>query len=175
MRVSLCCTLLLFSAVGLALGQDTNFATGPQYLMNYGSPLFARPISTPSMSLAGPPIEIGARDASGVLIPGAEDKTVLPPLAVALPAIDLFPIFYGDRPVSVIEVSFSEGSGGSLPSQLPASIQDTGVWQITTAKALRERGYGVTLVEAAAYSKAHAHHSSRVYTNDDLQRLHGGN
>ena len=28
------CTLLMLSAVGMAFGQDTNFATGPQYLTN---------------------------------------------------------------------------------------------------------------------------------------------
>src|SRR5271154_1796124 len=108
MRVYLTgCMLVLFSTLGIALGQDTNFSSGPQYLMNYGSPLFARPISTPSMSLAGPPLQVGASNATGVLFTGAENQTVLPPSAVALPQIDLFPIFYGDRPVSVVEISFS--------------------------------------------------------------------
>ena len=42
MRVFLVCTLLAFSTVGLAFGQDTNFPNGPQYLMTSGSPLFAQ-------------------------------------------------------------------------------------------------------------------------------------
>ena len=44
------------------LARTRTFATGPQYLMNsdptnLASPLFARPISTPSLSLTGPPLE----------------------------------------------------------------------------------------------------------------------
>src|SRR5271156_5741364 len=97
MRISfhfvLVSTLLLLSSRGVAFSQDTSFATGPQYLMQ-GSPMFARSISTPSMSLAGPPPDVGASDAPGVLIAGASDQNVLPPSAVALPKIDLFPIFY---------------------------------------------------------------------------------
>ena len=89
------CTLLVLSSQGIAFSQDTNFATGPQYLMNYGSPLLAHSISTPSLSLAGPPIEVGASDATGVLTAGAGDQNVLPPSPDALPKIDLFPIFYG--------------------------------------------------------------------------------
>jgi hypothetical protein len=172
MRVSLCFTLLLLSAVGIASGQDTNFATGPQYLMNYGSPMFAQPISTPSLSLAGPALDVGASNATGVLIAGANDRNVSPPAAVALPQIDLLPIFYGAAPVNVVEISFAE-SDASL-SRIPDSILDAGVWQVTTADALRERGYGVTLVEAAASGKARMRHAARVYTNADIARLHGG-
>jgi len=175
MRVSFCFTLFLLSAIGMASGQDTNFSTGPQYLMNYGSPLFAVPISTPSLSLAGPPIEAGARNATGVLIAGAADDYVLPPLAVALPKIDLFPIFYGNPSfnVNVVEISFSASSGSSLAA-LPPSILDSGVWQITTTQGLRDRGYGLTIAEAAARSKAQIRHANRVYTNADTDRLHGG-
>ncbi len=169
MRVPSCCMLLLLSAVGIAFGQDTNLSSGPQYLMNYGSPLFARSISPPSMTLAGPPLEVGASNATGVLIAGAENQTVLPPSAVALPEIDLFPIFYGGPPASVIEIGFSSGPS---TNELRPSILDTGVWQMSTAQDLRERGYGVTLVEGAAYAKAHTRHAKRVYTNADIDRLH---
>jgi hypothetical protein len=172
MRVSLYFTLLLLSALGVASGQDTNFSTGPQYLMTYGSPMFAHPISTPSLSLAGPPLEAGATNATGVLIAGADDHTVLPPLAVALPQIDLFPILYGAHPANVVEISFNESETPVSP--LPASILDTGVLQIATAESLRERGYGVTIAEAAANSKARVRRATRVYTNADIDRLHGG-
>jgi len=169
------CTLLVLSAVGMAFGQDTNFANGPQYLMNQGSSLFARPISTPSQSLSGPPLEIGASNATGVLIAGAENQTVLPPQAVTLPRADMFPIYYSVAPASVIEISFSEESAGpSFGGRLPASILDSGVGQITTAQALRERGYGVTLGEAASYGKAHVRPASRIYTNADVERLRSG-
>ena len=171
-----CCTLLVVSTQGVALGQDTNFATGPQYLMNYGSPLLAHPISTPSMSLASPPLEVGASDATGVLIAGASAQNVLPPSPDALPKIDLFPIYYGGPPVGEnAGISFSYTTEpSSLPSEIPPSISDSGVWQMTTAQALRERGYGVTLAEAAAYGKARIRHGTHVYTNADIDRLHGG-
>ena len=140
------CFVLGLSTLGIASGQDTNFPTGPQYLMNYGSPMFARPISTPSLSLTSPPLEVGASNATGILIAGADNQTILPPPQDALPSTDLFPIYYGTPVASVIEISFpSEPSA----NQLSANIFDTGVWQITTAQALRERGYGVTLADAA--------------------------
>ena len=171
MRIPSCCMLLVLSALGTALGQDTNFPSGPQYLMNSGSPLFARPISTPSVSLSGPPLEVGASDATGVLVAGAVDQNVLPPSPAALPKIDLFPIYYGGSPASVIEISLpAEPSSNPLP----ASIVDTGVSQVTTAHALRARGYGVTLAEGATYAKAQTRHATRVYTNADIDRLHSG-
>jgi hypothetical protein len=179
MRISMyrlfCCTLFVLSAAGMAFTQDSNFSTGPQYLMNYGSPLFMGPISTPSMSLNGPPLQTGARDATGVLIAGAGNQDVLPPSPDALPKIDLFPIFYGNPSfnVNVVEISFSASSGSSLAA-LPPSILDSGVWQITTMQGLRDRGYGLTIAEAAARSKAQIRHANRVYTNADTDRLHGG-
>jgi hypothetical protein len=171
MRIPSCCMLLVLSALGTALGQDTNFPSGPQYLMQSGSPLFARPISTPSISLSGAPLEVGANDATGVLIAGAVDQNVSPPSSAALPKIDLFPVYYGGTPASVIEISLpAEPSSNPLP----ASILDTGVSQLTTADALRERGYGVTLAEGATYAKAQTRHATRVYTNADIDRLHSG-
>jgi hypothetical protein len=176
MRVPFSCTLLVILALGVGFGQDTNFASGPQYLMTSGSPMWARPISTPTISLTGPALEAGASDATGVLIPGAANRTVLPPEAVSEPAIDLYPIFYGVRPASVIEISFAGASSEqSIISTLPASIVDTGVGQMITPQALRERGYGVTLPEAAARQKARIRPGTRVYTNADIDRLHGGN
>jgi len=83
MRVSLCSMLFLLSTLGIAFGQDTNFPAGPQYLMN-GSPLFARTISTPSFALTDPPLQVGASNATGVLIAGAGDQTVLPPASDTL-------------------------------------------------------------------------------------------
>src|SRR6202041_3496534 len=102
------CTLLAFSMLGLAFGQDTNFPNGPQYLITSGSPMFARPIATPSLALTGPPLETGADNATGVLFAGAANQTLLPPLAVALPSFDLFPIFYGPSQPQVIEISSAE-------------------------------------------------------------------
>jgi hypothetical protein len=171
MRVSLCCTLgctlLVLSALGLAFGQDTNFATGPQYLMQ-GSPLFARPISTPSLALTGPPLDLGAANATEGLIAGADNRTAPPQSQLR---VDLSPVCYGASPASVIEISFpSEPSSNRLPS----SMLDIGVWQITTAQVLHERGYGATLAEAAAYGKTKTRHANHVYTNADIDRFHRG-
>jgi hypothetical protein len=94
-------TLLLLSASGTAFGQDTNFASGPQYLMQ-GSPLFARSISTPSLPLTGPPLDVGASNATENLIAGADNQTAVPPRP---PDVNLFPIYYGETQASVIEIS----------------------------------------------------------------------
>ncbi len=167
--------LLVIFGFEMAFGQDTNFAVGPQYLANSGSPLFARPISTPTLSLTAPPLETGADDATAVLIPGAEDRTVLPPQAVSEPAIDLLPIYYGERPISVIHInSPSESIEPSFAATLPPSILDTGVELVTTTQALRDRGYGVPLGEAAAHMKARSRPATRVYTNADIDRLQAG-
>jgi hypothetical protein len=183
MRVYFGFALIVLSALGAAFaqdlnskdtnGKDTNFPAGPQYLMTTGSPLFARPISTPSMALSGPPLEVGASNATGMLSAGARNHAVTPPPYDALPAVDFFYFYYGTPPPSIIEISFSETQ--SSRRELPSSILDTGVWQLTTAQALRERGYGVTLPEAAAYGKAHREHANRVYTNADIDRLHRAN
>jgi hypothetical protein len=169
-----CSTLLVFSGFAAAFGQDTNFAAGPQYLVNPGSIRFARPISTPTMSLTAPSLEVGASDATGVLIPGASNDNVLPPRAVVLPKIDLSPIFYGGPPVSDIELGFAEPSGGASPATTLPGILDTGVWQATTAHTLGRDGYDDTLAEAAANGRALTRHATRVYTNADIDRLHGG-
>jgi hypothetical protein len=198
MRFFMFCCAILIAALGAAFAQDSNFATGPQYLLNqtsgyassyspisgsqlygpinygpadYGSTFFLRPISTPSLSLSAPPLEVGASNATGPLIAGAENQVVLPPQTVAEPKFDLFPILYGQPPVQKIEISFSESSEAS---PLPSSIAEDGVDQLTTPQALQERGYGVTVAQAAAYSKARAGHATRVYTNADIDRLHSG-
>jgi hypothetical protein len=174
MRISLFSILFLLSTLG-AIGQDTNFPSGPQYLTN-GSPLFARSISTPSIALTDPPLQVGASNATGILIAGAGDQTVVPPAADALPKTDLFPVYYGAHAPSVIEISFTSEPSSSEPSsnELPASILDTGVSEMTTVETLRARGYGVTVVEGAAYGKAHTRRAAHVYTNADIDRLRSG-
>jgi hypothetical protein len=168
---TLSCTVLLLS-LGSAFAQDTNFATGPQYLLTRdstspASAFFTRPISTPTLALPNPLLEPGANNATESLAAGADTETAVRQVA---PPADLFPIYYGVPRVSVVEVSFSEPSSNPLP----ASILDAGVWQITTSQALHQRGYGVTLREAAADGKIRARHSHRVYTNADIDRLHSG-
>jgi hypothetical protein len=194
MRVFFCCLLIVLSAISMAFAQDTNFAAGPQYLMNPGaSPLLARSISTPSLSLTGPPLEAGAGNATGGLIAGADTQTFVPQ---PHPAVNLSPIYYTEVSPSDLTLSFVaepfpglvQQTSAILPpqpspirpvepssNQLPPSIFDNGVWLMTTAQALRERGYGITVAEAAAYDKARTRHATHIYTNADTDRLHGGN
>jgi hypothetical protein len=159
--VSLSFLLLVLAAVSAA--QDTNFAVGPQYLMNYGSPLFAQPIATPSLSLETPLARIPSLPAIG---PAVENQSF-----VANPELrhqaDLFPIYYGYPMATVVELSSAE-----LPRELPASIRDAGVVRITDAQSLRESAYGVPLGDAASFWRLHGPHSPRVYTNVDVERLH---
>jgi hypothetical protein len=154
--------------LGAAFGQDTNFAAGPQYLVN-GSPLFARSIATPSMPLSEPALAVGATNATGVLIDGADNQTSLPPSADALPQVDLFSIYYGKPSEGVVEISFSKAE-----TEIPASISGLGVWQLTTAQNLINLGYGVTLGEAARYGVAQTRRATHLYTNADIDRLHAG-
>jgi hypothetical protein len=171
MRIPLLLYPLFVLSVGMAFSQDTNFANGPQYLMTAGSPQYARPISTPSMSLSALPLQVGATNATDGLVTGPQNGTVSRSQPDAPPQVDLFPIYYGTAWAGEFKISLPPAES---VTPLPASIADTGAWQFTTAQALRERGYGVTIVEFAAYEKAHAQHASRVYTNADIERLHDG-
>jgi hypothetical protein len=143
--------------------QDTNFSAGPQYLVTSGfSPLFARSIATPSISLAAPLPAIPSLPDIGPVIENQPVATN--PELPRQP--DLFPIYYGPPVTNVVEITSAE-----LPPSLPASIVDAGVTGIADAQSLRERGYGVPLGDTAAFWKVHKPHASRVYTNADVQRL----
>jgi hypothetical protein len=149
--------------VGISAAQDTNFATGPQYLMASGSPIFAQPIATPSLSLEAPLPGIPSLPAIGPAVEN-ESYTTNPELRHQA---DLFPIYYGSPMISDIEITSAQPA-----SALPASILDVGVTGMTSAQSLRERGYGVPLGDTAAFWKAHKRRAARVYTNADVQRLH---
>ncbi len=180
MRVVLVRFLLVCSLLALSTGvcfaqnanRDTNFATGPQYLAN-GPALFARPISTPSMSISEPPLQTGASDATEATegAAGAQNRTVSQSQPDAAPAVDLFPIYYGQPRISAIATASPEEPSAA---QASATILETGTWQMTTARALRGLGYGETLVEASAQVKSQSRRTTRLYTNADIQRLRGG-
>lgn len=164
----LACMLLIVAA--LCCAQDTNFPVGPQYLITSGSPLLLRPIATPSLSFQAPPA-IAAAPAEA----SAGEQTVYTPPRVPS-TTDFSRIYWGAG-------NLSENAGGEVseiemtaeqPSTLPASIVNVGVVEVMDETSLRQRGYGVTLAEAAGYGKTHKTHASHVYTNADLVRLHGG-
>lgn len=156
---------LLLAAVGVAAAQDTNFSVGPQYLPITGSAQFARPIATPSLSLSAPLPEIQSLPEVG---PVVTDQAYTPNPELQHQA-NLFPIYYGYAPTPLIEITSAEPR-----RPLPASIVDVGVVGIVDATSLRARGYGVPVGETASFWKTHKVPAPRVYTNRDIERLHGG-
>jgi len=172
MRICFAAFLVVFTLIGISGAQETNFAVGPQYLMTSGSPLFAQPIATPSLSLgeAASP----TRTNEGASEHVAANDEVLNSILELQRQMTLPSIYYGWPRVSVVEISFREPSKQYL-SSLPASIVESGVTETTDAQALRVRGYGVTLPEAAAYWKAHKVSAPRSYTNSDIERLRNSN
>jgi hypothetical protein len=154
----------LFALIGISAAQDTNFPVGPQYLMNFGSPMFAQPIATPTLSLDTPLPPLPSFPEVGPVI-GNQPYIANPELQHQA---DLFPIYYGYPMLSTVELSSAEP-----PRELPASIVDPGVAGTANAQSLRERGYGVPLGDTASFWKVHEHRAPRVYTNADVERLRG--
>jgi hypothetical protein len=168
------CTLLcvLFAVVGISAAQDSNFSAGPQYLMNFGSPMFLRPIATPTLSLS---------ETNPASLPATEPVTATETSSASAGSqsqAGLTRIYWGGQPETSEAVSETasviEISGTQPPSNLPASIVNVGVQETVDAQALRERGYGVTVSEASSFWKTHKPHAVRVFTNRDVERLHGG-
>lgn len=102
--------LLFLILTGVALAQETNFSSGPQYLITTNSPLLLRPISTPSLTLGQLPT------------PGTSFTTGEAAVAQEAPAPStitnqtfLSDVYWGDHPATEVE-----GRRLSTPS-LPAS------------------------------------------------------
>jgi hypothetical protein len=163
---SACLFCIVVGLAGICVAQETNFSSGPQYLMTSGSPLFARPISTPSLSFDAPPVTLPA--AIVETSPASGDVTYTP--SEALSHADLLPIYYGPPPTesSLIEITSVEPA-----RNLPANFIDVGVVEVTTPQSLSVRGYGPTLAESAAFWKTHKPHAPHLYTNRDIERVHG--
>lgn len=176
------CILLAFA--GISTAQDTNFPTGPQYLITGSSPMFLQSIATPTLSLSTPSSTLSAV-AIDALLPPIPASAGIPPMT------DLSRIYWGSPATDAkvadgvgenIDEGASKGAtenvseinitSASSSSVLPASILDTGVTGMTNAQSLRMRGFGVPLGDSATFWKTHKPHASRVYTNADIQRLH---
>lgn len=175
---SLFCYVLVLTGIGVLTGisaaQDTNFSAGPQYLVTSGSPMFLHPIATPSLSLSAPP------SPAPVTEPLPEPPS---PFAAAPPQPDLTRIFWGEaasaekgpeQTTEPVTENLGEIEITSAPPSrpLPANFVDTGVTGLTNAQSLRMWGFGAPLGDAASFWKEHKPHTSRVYTNADVQRLH---
>lgn len=162
MRFQVLLLLVLFSLMGILSAQDTNFSQGPQYVIT-GDAAYLHSISTPSLSLDAPLPVIASLPEFGPVI---TDEPYVSNSNLQHQA-NLFPIYYGYPMVSVVELT------GTEPSQpLPASITGVGSTVIADPQEFRALGYGVTVGEAASFSKAHKTGGSHVYTNDDIGRLH---
>jgi len=198
MRFQVLLLLVLLSLAGISAAQDTNFSQGPQYLIT-GSTAVLYPISTPIVSLGAPlTLTPDTNFSQGPQYLATGDATFLHPISTPILSLDaplpsipslpevgppvtdqpyvsnpdlrheanLFPIYYGYPMIPVIELT-----GGEPSQPLPASITGVGYPVIADPQTLRERGYGVTVSEAASYWKAHKTHVSRVYTNADIEPL----
>lgn len=172
-------SLLLFLLSMLAIGaaQDTNFSDGPQYLMNYGSPLFLHPIATPTLSLDTP--RMATRNAP------AEEHTGTPDTA----AVGEFRnqaqvnwIYWGASDVTLNRLSTAQTSPqprGQAENTAPIALEtaplfDVGVTGFASTQLLREGGYGAPLGDIATYWKNRHLRATHVYTNADIARLSRG-
>lgn len=162
---------LLMILIGICSAQDTNFAQGPQYLITSGSPLFLRPIATPTLSFTAPPSNAGEATTE---VAAEEQAAYTPP---RIPnTTDVSRIYWGGpvagenagEQVNEIELSSEQRLN------LPASIVSSGVTEMIDVRALRDRGYAMSVAEAAAFWKTHRTQIAHVYTNVDVARLHGG-
>ena len=178
-RASIMLSSVIFALAGAGVAQDSNFPTGPQYLMNYGSPMFLHSIATPSLSLSTPPPSVSSSATEAVVASEASSA----PLAFQSPA-PLGRIYWGEPSKDeagseTVSSEVNSGanlieiSGAEAPSNLPTSIVNVGVEETVDARALRQRGYGVTVAEAASFWKSHKPHAPRLYTNRDIDRVHG--
>jgi hypothetical protein len=169
---SLSGVLLVLLASGFA--QDANFPSGPQYLPPPGaSPQFLQSIATPSLDLnappANPPVFENEFPAEQPPSTGPEAQTDFARIYWTGPTL---PENVSEQ---VSEIEQTAQAANQEPARtLPAAFVDVGVWAIETPQFLRKLGYGESLAQAAAYWKAHKTPVSHVYTNADIQRLHGG-
>lgn len=169
-RAVLCFLLVL---TGYSAAQDTNFASGPQYLLT-GSPFLVHSIATPSMSLDAPlpPVEAGSAS-----VPESASEVPFTTNPQIEHQADLIPIYYGEpnfygvQEASVVEISFPEGATESVAG-VPSSIVESGVTQFVDPQVLRVHGFGVPLGDVAVYWKSHKPQARRNYTNEDIKRFH---
>ena len=149
---------------------ETQFASGPQYLIPSGSQDLLHAITTPSLSFPS-----GLTQSPTLVTTVSEPKADEATFDAVSAVLDddarteLYSIYYGYAQPSVVEIAFA--TVAEREAEPPASISYAGVIEVTSAQALRDRGYGLTLAEAAARWKAHTIRARRVYTNDDLERL----
>jgi len=197
MRITHLLCLLVLAAVSCA--QDTNFTVGPQYLITT-DPLFLRPIAPPTLSLSEPLPPIRGASTEEATVPENRSEPVIlssqeffagvswgehTPDEVTARLIVTPTLSFSEQPptlnATTEEVSARQTQALSARERpaarevfqrsLPFSVVQAGVTETTDARSLRERGYGVSLGEAASSAKTKPR-ATRVFTNRDIERLH---
>jgi hypothetical protein len=163
---------LLLTLAGICAAQDTNFSSGPQYLITQPSTLFLHSIATPSLSFQSEAAPAPFAAPAGVPEPVSISQVEETPAPVPA-GVNLARIYWGPFPDVAQQASEIEITSTELPKNLPASITETGTTAIVDAQFLRRAGYGISLGETAAFWKAHAAHASHTYTNKDVERSSG--
>jgi hypothetical protein len=156
--------LFLVAAAGSAIAQDAHTSRGVEYVVPAYVVPWGQSISTPTMTLDNPVLEVGARNATDGNIAGGTNATLSQQSGPAV--IDYPSIYYGYRPV--LASSDSEEPAGAAT---PASKFHSGIGRFRTAADLRYFGYGLPLGDAAREAKANRKPATRSFTNDDIDRL----
>jgi hypothetical protein len=168
--------LVIVTAICSAQSPDTNFSSGPQYLITSGSPDLLHSIATPSLSLSAPLEAV---------------PTASPEEGSGEPHTPAFPDLQTQAQVDRIYWGVSDVNARTVPGEntpvsgefelssraaivFPANIFNAGVTGITDAEVLRKSGYGAPLGDVAAFWKVNKRQATRAYTNADIARLHGG-
>jgi hypothetical protein len=163
---------LLLILAGVSAAQDTNFASGPQYLITQSSTLFLHSIATPSLSFQAEAAPAPFAAPAGVPEPVSISQVEETPAPLST-GVNLARIYWGPFPDIAKQASEIEITAAELPTNLPASITNTGTTALVDEQSLRHEGYEMSLGETAAFWKAHAAHSSHTYTNKDVERSTG--
>jgi hypothetical protein len=153
----------------MAFAQDTNFSTGPQYLMNYGSPLLLHTIETPSLSLSTPLAaspnaspEQGSGEPRTPAFEGLQTQAAIDRIYWGVPTITA-ETSTKERPSGVVIIS------SRAATSMASSIFDTGVTSLADVDSVRAST--VPLGDLARSLKADRRPGSHVFTNDDIEHL----
>ena len=166
------CAFLAFILAATCSAQETNFATGPRYLLTSGSPLFAHSLATPTLSFETALPQAGTSEPSVPQASAEQYQAVSDALDLQRQAY-LPTVYYGAPTATAVEINIVGSPEAESLQALPASITETGVTAFTDAETLRQFGYGVTLAEAAQRAK-NRKAAPHKYTNSDIERLRSG-
>lgn len=137
----------LAATIPSASAPSDTFLGGVYWGKHKDSEIIARRLETPSMAVSDTAAYMNAvaNQVAGVQPASSEETAPTPSGSI------------------VIELA-----GTSIPSNLPASMFDSGVAGVTNAQSLTVRGYGIPLGDVAAYWKSHKRQAPRIFSNADV-------